>query len=65
MLFADWDDPQQTMEAIIKLLMIQTQISVGGRIATWQDFRDKVDDLSQRSQPTAKGQQRVSNEHLC
>ncbi|MHB8065927.1 MAG: ATP-binding protein, partial [Ruminiclostridium sp.] len=63
MLFADIDDPQQTMEAIISKIIDDTDPDFGGgRIATWQDFRDKVDDLSQRSQPATKGQQRVSNE---
>jgi len=63
MLFADIDDPQQTMEAIISKIIDDTDSDFGGgRVATWQDFRDKVDDLSQRSQPATKGQQRVSNE---
>ena len=63
MLFADIDDPQQTMEAIISKIIDDTDPDFGGgRIATWQDFRDKVDDLSQRSQPSTKGQQRISNE---
>ncbi|MEG1083887.1 MAG: ATP-binding protein [Hydrogenoanaerobacterium sp.] len=63
MLFADIDDPQQTMEAIISKIIDDTDPDFGGgRIATWQDFREKVDELSQRSQPQGKGQQRVSNE---
>lgn len=63
MLFADVDDPQQTMEAIISKIIDDTDPDFGGgRVATWQDFREKVDELSQRSQPQTKGQQRVSNE---
>ncbi|MDD3230390.1 MAG: ATP-binding protein [Oscillospiraceae bacterium] len=63
MLFADIDDPQQTMEAIISKIVDDTDADFGGgRIATWQDFREKVDELSQRSQPQGKGQQRSSNE---
>lgn len=63
MLFADIDDPQQTMEAIISKIIDDTDPDFGGgRIATWGDFREKVDELSQRSQPQVKGQQRSSNE---
>lgn len=63
MLFADIDDPQQTMEAIISKIIDDTDPDFGcGQIATWQDFRERVDELSQRSQPQSKGQQRVSNE---
>lgn len=63
MLFADIDDPQQTMEAIISKIIDDTDPDFGGgRVSTWQDFREKVDELSQRSQPQGKGQQRASNE---
>lgn len=63
MLFADIDDPQQTMEAIISKIIDETDPDFGGgRITTWQDFRNKVDELSQKSQPQVKGQQRTSNE---
>ncbi len=64
MLFADVDDPQQTMEAIISKIINDTDPDFGGdRVTTWQDFREKVDELSQRSQPMVKGtQQMVSNE---
>lgn len=63
MLFADVDDPQQTMEAIISKIIDSTDPDFGGgRVNTWQDFRDKVDELSQKSQPQGKGQQRASNE---
>lgn len=64
MLFADIDDPQQTMEAIISKIIDITDPDFGhGRVNTWDEFREKVDELSQRSQPAARsGQQRVSNE---
>lgn len=64
MLFADVDDPQQTMEAIISKIIDNTDPDFGGgRVNTWIEFREKVDELSQRSQPAGRGgQQRVSNE---
>lgn len=63
MLFADIDDPQQTMEAIISKIIDNTDPDFGGgRVNTWESFREKVDELSQKSQPQGKGQQRVSNE---
>ena len=63
MLFADIDDPQQTMEAIISKIIDETDPDFGnGSITTWQDFREKVDELSQKSQPQPKGQVRPSNE---
>lgn len=63
MLFADVDDPQQTMEAIISKIIDNTDPDFGdGQIATWQDFREKVDELSQKSQPQGRGSQRTSNE---
>lgn len=61
MLFADIDDPQQTMEAIISKIIDSNDPDFSG-ITTWNEFLQKVDELSQRSQPTARGQQRVSNE---
>lgn len=63
MLFSDVDDPQQTMEAIISKIIDNTDPDFGGgQVATWQDFREKVDELSQKSQPQSRGSQRVSNE---
>lgn len=64
MLFADVDDPQQTMEAIISKIIDDTDPDFGnGSVKTWADFREKVDVLSQRSQPAGRGgQARVSNE---
>lgn len=64
MLFADVDDPQQTMEAIISKIIDDTDPDFGhGQISTWEDFREKVDELSQRSQTSGRSTpQRVSNE---
>jgi hypothetical protein len=64
MLFADVNDPQQTMESIISKIIDNTDPDFGGgRVNTWTEFREKVDELSQRSQPAGRGsQQRVSNE---
>ena len=61
MLFADVDDPQQTMEAIISKIIDSSDPDFGG-ISTWDDFRTKVDELSQKSQPSGRGQARASNE---
>lgn len=61
MLFADVDDPQQTMEAIISKIIDGSDPDFSG-ITTWDAFREKVDELSQKSQPSGKGQQRNSNE---
>ncbi|WP_419021704.1 ATP-binding protein [Holdemanella sp.] len=60
MLFADVDDPQQTMEAIISKIIDNTDPDFSD-ISTWNEFRAKVDELSQRSQPSGRGQ-RTSNE---
>lgn len=50
MLFADVDDPQQTMEAIISKIIDQNDLDFGnGQVETWNDFRNKVNDLSQKS----------------
>lgn len=63
MLFADIDDPQQTMEAIISKIIDKTDSDFGnGQVNTWEDFREKVDELSQKSQTQGRGSQRVSNE---
>lgn len=61
MLFADIDDPQQTMEAIISKIIDKTD-SDFGKVNTWEDFREKVDELSQKSQTQGRGSQRASNE---
>lgn len=64
MLFADIDDPQQTMEAIISKIIDNNDPDFG-QITTWGSFREKVDELSQKSkssQSRGSGTQRVSNE---
>ena len=51
MLFADVDDPQQTMEAIISKVIDQNDTDFGhNNVTTWQGFMDKVSDLSQKTQ---------------
>lgn len=63
MLFADVDDPQQTMEAIISKIIDATDPDFGGgQVNTWEGFREKVDELSQKSQTQGRGTQRTSNE---
>lgn len=63
MLFADIEDPQQTMEAIISKIIDTTDPDFGGgKISTWNEFREKVDELSQKSQGSGKNSQRNSNE---
>lgn len=49
MLFADIDDPQHTMEAIISKIIDKNDPDFSG-VTTWNNFRDKVDELSQRTQ---------------
>lgn len=61
MLFADIDDPQQTMEAIISKIIDKTDPDFKG-IQTWNDFRQKVDELSQGAQDKNSKQNRTSNE---
>lgn len=61
MLFADIDDPQQTMEAIISKIIDSNDPDFKD-ISTWGAFREKINELSQRSQSSTRGQQRVSNE---
>ena len=60
MLFADIEDPQQTMEAIISKIIDANDPDFGG-ITTWDTFLSKVNDLSQKT-PTGKGNQNKSNE---
>lgn len=61
MLFADIDDPQQTMESIISKIIDKNDPDFGSGVGTWNDFLEKVNELSQKSQTQAKGQ-RASNE---
>lgn len=49
MLFADIDDPQHTMEAIISKIIDKNDLDFG-KLNTWKDFLDKVDELSQKTQ---------------
>lgn len=61
MLFADVDDPQHTMEAIISKIIDENDADFGGnKVTTWNDFIDKVDELSRRTQKNAGG--KVTNE---
>lgn len=59
MLFSDVDDPQQTMEAIISKILDDNDPDFKD-ISTWDEFREKVDELSQKSTPSGKG--KSSNE---
>lgn len=59
MLFADIDDPQQTMEAIISKIIDSNDTDFKD-ISTWGAFREKINELSQSSQSSGRG--RTSNE---
>lgn len=60
MLFADIDDPQQTMEAIISKIIDENDPDFSG-ITTWDAFRNKVDELSQKTQVQGRGQGRINS----
>lgn len=60
MLFADIDDPQQTMEAIISKIIDENDPDFSG-ITTWDAFRNKVDELSQKTQAQGRGQGRTNS----
>ncbi len=60
MLFADVEDPQQTMESIISKVIDDNDPDFRG-INTWNAFLEKVDELSQKTQVSTKGTPR-SNE---
>lgn len=60
MLFADIDDPQQTMEAIISKIIDENDPDFSG-ITTWDAFRNKVDELSQKTQVQGRGQGRTNS----
>lgn len=62
MLFADVDDPQQTMESIISKIVDKNDPDFGTGVGTWNDLLDKVNELSQKSQSQSKGQRGGSNE---
>ena len=59
MLLADIEDPQQTMEAIISKILDTNDPDFGG-ITTWDAFREKVNELSQRTQNGGRGPGRAS-----
>lgn len=59
MLFADIDDPQQTMESIISKIIDEADPDFGsGQVTTWNGLIEKVHALSLKSQ----GNSRTSNE---
>jgi len=60
MLFADMDDPQQTMESILTKI-VDGSDSDFSDIQTWQDFLDKVKELAQSSKASG-GEKKKSNE---
>lgn len=60
MLFADIDDPQQTMDAIISKIIDSSDPDFKD-IVTWSEFKKTINELSKSSQST-RGQQRASNE---
>lgn len=62
MLFADIDDPQQTMEAIISKIIDSTDPDFGDNVKTWDSFRERVNELSQKTQTQGRNTQRLSNE---
>lgn len=59
MLFANIDDPQQTMEAIISKIVDDNDKDFKG-IRTWEDFRQKIDQLSQKSSELGKTSNEIS-----
>ena len=59
MLFADIDDPQHTMEAIISKIIDQNDPDFG-ELTTWDNFRETVDDLSQKTQKVSGA--KIANE---
>jgi len=54
MLFADIEDPQQTMESIISKVIDENDPDFHG-ISTWANFLSKVDQLSQKTTTPSKG----------
>lgn len=60
MLFADIDDPNQTIESIINKIIDDSDPDFGhNQVTTWNGFREKVDELSQKSDA---GKKNKSNE---
>lgn len=63
MLFADIDDSSQTMEAILSKIIDDKDPDFGNeQVKTWEDFRNKIDELSQSANNLRAGQRRASNE---
>jgi len=54
MIFADIDDPAQTMESIISKIIDNDDKDFGG-LSTWSDFMDKVTENAQKGSAGAKG----------
>ena len=54
MMFADIDDPAQTMESIISKIIDNDDKDFGG-LSTWKDFMDKVTENAQKGSTGAKG----------
>jgi len=54
MMFADIDDPAQTMESIISKIIDNDDRDFGG-LSTWKDFMDKVTENAQKGSAGAKG----------
>lgn len=54
MMFADIDDPAQTMESIISKIIDNDDRDFGG-LSTWSDFMDKVTENAQKGSIGAKG----------
>lgn len=64
MLFADIDDPQQTMESIISKIVDSKDNDFEG-VKDWQEFLDKVNELAsvqKKDEKTGKKSIRISNE---
>ncbi|MBQ7570139.1 MAG: ATP-binding protein [Synergistaceae bacterium] len=63
MLFADIDDSNQTMEAILSKIADPGDSDFGnGQIETWEDFRNKINDLSKSAGNLKAGTRKASNE---
>lgn len=54
MMFADIDDPTQTMESIISKIIDKEDNDFGG-LSTWKEFTDKVTEKSQKGSAGDKG----------
>jgi DNA helicase HerA-like ATPase len=54
MMFADIDDPTQTMESIISKIIDKEDIDFGG-LSTWKNFMDKVTEKAQKGSAGDKG----------